>query len=122
MLQVVSLEWSTGTLRCVGRAELTLSGSFADMILLPNARAMGGNQKADLFVLTNPGQLHFYDDASLSALISQRERRPSISVMEFPAVVPSSNPSMTVAKLSKIPTGGDSSKALLEVFHSIIYL
>ncbi|XP_030925506.1 uncharacterized protein LOC115952465 isoform X1 [Quercus lobata] len=115
VLTVVSLEWSTGTLRCVGRAELTLSGSFADMILLPNAGVMGGNQKADLFVLTNPGQLHFYDDASLSALISQRERRPSISAMEFPAVVPSSNPSMTVAKLSKIPTGGDSSKALLEV-------
>ncbi len=86
------------------------------MILLPNAGPMGGNQKADLFVLTNPGKLHFYDDASLSALISQHERRPSISALEFPAVVPSSNPSMTVAKLCRLPTGGDSSKALSEVF------
>uniref|UniRef100_A0A2N9H7E9 V-SNARE coiled-coil homology domain-containing protein n=1 Tax=Fagus sylvatica TaxID=28930 RepID=A0A2N9H7E9_FAGSY len=115
VLTVITLEWSTGTLRCVGRADLTLTGSFADMILLPNAGPMGGNQKADLFVLTNPGKLHFYDDASLSALISQHERRPSISAMEFPAVVPSSNPSMTVAKLCRLPTGGDSSKALSEV-------
>lgn len=115
VLTVITLEWSTGTLRCVGRADLTLTGSFADMILLPNAGPMGGNQKADLFVLTNPGKLHFYDDASLSALISQHERRPSIPAMEFPAVVPSSNPSMTVAKLCRLPTGGDSSKALSEV-------
>ncbi|XP_041023794.1 uncharacterized protein LOC121264600 [Juglans microcarpa x Juglans regia] len=114
VLTVVTLEWSSGTLRCVGRVDLTLPGSFADMLLLSNAGAMGRNQKADLFVLTNPGQLHFYDDASLSALVSQQERRPSISAMKFPAVVPISNPLMTVAKLSKFPTGGDSSKALLE--------
>lgn len=91
------------------------------MILLPNDGPPGSNHKADLFVLTNPGLLHFYDDASLSALISQHERRPSVSAMEFPAVIPLSKPSMTVAKLSKLPTGGNSSKVLLEVFHSIFY-
>jgi syntaxin-binding protein 5 len=89
------------------------------MILLSNDGPVGVNHKADLLVLTNPGLLHFYDDASLSALTSQHERRPSVSAMEFPAVIPLSKPSMTAAKLSKLPTGRDSSKALLEVFHSI---
>ncbi|XP_059428888.1 uncharacterized protein LOC132162629 isoform X1 [Corylus avellana] len=115
VLTVVTLEWSSGKLRCVGRADLTLTGSFAHMILLPNDGPIGGNHKADLFVLTNPGLLHFYDDASLSALVSQHERRPSVSAMEFPAVIPLSKPSMTVAKLCKLPTGRNSSKALLEV-------
>lgn len=87
------------------------------MLLLSNAGAKGCNQKADLFVLTNPGQLHFYDDSSLSAFVSEQERTPSISAMKFPAVVPISNPLMTVAKLCKFPTGGESSKALLEVFN-----
>ena len=57
LVQVLSLEWSSGmeTVRCVGRVDLTLTGSFADMILLPTAGATGSNHKADLFVLTNPG-------------------------------------------------------------------
>lgn len=119
LLQILSLEWSSGveTLRCAGRVELTLVGSFADMILLPTAGATGINQNASLFVLTNPGQLHFYDDASLSALISQQERKSSLSAVEFPAAVPTSDPYMTVAKLSFLHTGGNSSKALSEVLN-----
>ncbi|CBI22805.3 hypothetical protein VitviT2T_011739 [Vitis vinifera] len=117
VLTILSLEWSSGveTLRCAGRVELTLVGSFADMILLPTAGATGINQNASLFVLTNPGQLHFYDDASLSALISQQERKSSLSAVEFPAAVPTSDPYMTVAKLSFLHTGGNSSKALSEI-------
>ncbi|XP_034693950.1 lethal(2) giant larvae protein homolog 1-like isoform X2 [Vitis riparia] len=117
VLTILSLEWSSGveTLRCAGRVELTLVGSFADMILLPTAGATGINQNASLFVLTNPGQLHFYDDASLSALISQQERKSSLSAVEFPAAVPTSDPHMTVAKLSFLHTGGNSSKALSEI-------
>ncbi|PQQ01050.1 uncharacterized protein Pyn_18909 [Prunus yedoensis var. nudiflora] len=86
VLTVLTLEWSPGmgNLRCVGRTDLTLTGSFADMILLPSSGTTGGNHKADVFVLTNPGQLHFYDEASLSALVSQKERNPSISGLEFP--------------------------------------
>lgn len=123
MLQVLTLEWSPGmaNLRCVGRTDLTLTGSFADMILLPSSGTTGGNHKADVFVLTNPGQLHFYDEASLSALVSQKERNPSISGLEFPVVIPTTNPTMTVAKLIRVPTGENLLKALSEVLHERIY-
>lgn len=119
LLQILCLEWSSGdeTLRCAGRVDLTLVGSFADMILLPTAGATGSNQNASLFVLTNPGQLHFYDDVSLSALTSQQDRKSSLSAVEFPAAIPTSDPNMTVAKLSLLHTGGDSPKALSEVFN-----
>ncbi|GJV75242.1 hypothetical protein Tco_1506826 [Tanacetum coccineum] len=48
-LVVLTLEWSARmkTLRCVGRAELTLSGSFSDMRLLLSTR---NNHGADLLV------------------------------------------------------------------------
>ncbi|GJV70725.1 synaptobrevin, WD40/YVTN repeat-like-containing domain protein, partial [Tanacetum coccineum] len=49
VLTVLTLEWSARmkTLRCVGRAELTLSGSFSDMRLLLSTR---NNHGADLLV------------------------------------------------------------------------
>ncbi|ONI03742.1 hypothetical protein PRUPE_6G279100 [Prunus persica] len=117
VLTVLTLEWSPGmgNLRCVGRTDLTLTGSFADMILLPSSGTTGGNHKADVFVLTNPGQLHFYDEASLSALVSQKERNLSISGLEFPVVIPTTNPTMMVAKLIRVPTGENLLKALSEI-------
>ncbi|GAV73566.1 LOW QUALITY PROTEIN: hypothetical protein CFOL_v3_17050, partial [Cephalotus follicularis] len=111
VLSVFTLEWSSGleTVRCASRVDLTLTGSFADMILLPSAGATQGNQQATLFVLTNPGQLHLYDDASLSALLSQMERMASVCAVEFPAVVPTADPCMTMAMFTALPTGGNSS-------------
>ncbi|KAF8396949.1 hypothetical protein HHK36_018585 [Tetracentron sinense] len=116
VLTVLTLEWSSGieTLRCVSRAELTLNGSFADMILVPTAGAVENNHTAALFVLTNPGQVQIYDDASLSALTSQQEKKPSVHAVQFPLVIPTVDPYMTVAKLSLVPAGGKSSKALSE--------
>ncbi|XP_054783752.1 uncharacterized protein LOC129290785 isoform X2 [Prosopis cineraria] len=116
VLTVLTLEWSSGleTIKCVGRADLTLNGSFADMILLPNPGGMGLNSKDDLFILTNPGQMHFYDNVSLSALISQQKMVPSVSALEFPVVIPTVDPSMTVAKLIRMPTELNSSKLLSE--------
>ncbi|OMO97590.1 Lethal(2) giant larvae protein [Corchorus olitorius] len=117
VLTVLSLEWSSGmeTVRCVGRVDLTLSGSFADMILLPNAGATGGNLKADLFVLTNPGQLHLYEDSILSALLSEQERKQFACPVELPMVIPTADPSMTAAKFSVLSTGGNPSKGLSEL-------
>lgn len=105
------------TLRCVGRVDLTLAGSFADMILSPNAGAISSNSNASVLVLTNPGRLHFFDHASLSALSSESERKVSISSVEYPVVIPTTDPIMTVAKLSILTTGENSSKALVEVMH-----
>ena len=110
------------TLRCVGRADLTLTGSFADMILFPSIGSTRTNLKADVFVLTNPGQLHFYDDESLSAMVSQQwqEKKQSFAAIEFPAVIPTTDPALTVAKLIKLPVGENSSKILSEVLHFLI--
>lgn len=117
LFQVLTLEWSSGmeTLRCVGRTDLTLTGSFADMVLVPSAGSSGNNKKTDIFVLTSPGELHFYDDASLSTLTSQQERKPSFSPVEFPAVIPVSDPTITIAKLINLPPGVNSLKTLSEV-------
>ncbi|CAL1400775.1 unnamed protein product [Linum trigynum] len=46
VLTIVTLEWSSSKaerLKCVGRMDLTLTGSFADMIVLPN----GGSSARD---------------------------------------------------------------------------
>ncbi|GJR77184.1 synaptobrevin, WD40/YVTN repeat-like-containing domain protein [Tanacetum coccineum] len=53
VLTVLTLEWSARmkTLRCVGRAELTLSGPFSDMRLLLSTR---NNHDADLLVKKQP--------------------------------------------------------------------
>ncbi|PPD97559.1 hypothetical protein GOBAR_DD05399 [Gossypium barbadense] len=117
VLTVLSLEWSSGmeTVRCIGRVDLTLTGSFADMTLLPTAGATGGNHKADLFVLTNPGQLHLYDGTNLSTLLSEKERKQFAHPVEFPMFIPTADPSMTVGKFSALPAGGISSKCLSEL-------
>ncbi|XP_044473048.1 uncharacterized protein LOC123201555 isoform X2 [Mangifera indica] len=112
VLTVLSLEWSSGmeALTCVGRMDLTLSGSFADMILLPTLGAKGGSHKAELFVLTSPGQLHLYDDAGLSTALSHQEKKPSVSAVEYPGVIPTVDPIMTAAKFIALMTGDNSSK------------
>ncbi|KAM7270636.1 hypothetical protein ACFE04_029850 [Oxalis oulophora] len=113
VLTVLTVEWSSGmeTVKCTGRVDLTLTASFADMILLPRA----GSTKAGVFVLTNPGQIHLYDDGSLSAALSQQERKASVSAVEYPAVVPLAEPSMTVSMLTAFPTVGNASKILSEI-------
>ncbi|XP_061348834.1 uncharacterized protein LOC133294202 isoform X2 [Gastrolobium bilobum] len=117
VLTVLTLEWSSGmeSLRCISRADLTLNGSFADLILLPSPGAMELNSKDDLFVLTNPGQLHFYDNESLSASTSEQKRTPSVSAQEFPLLIPLVDPSLTVAKLTRLPSELNSSRILAEV-------
>ncbi|CAK7343900.1 unnamed protein product [Dovyalis caffra] len=86
VLTVLTLEWSSRmeTVRCTGRVDITLAGSFADMILLPSSGPTEGNHKAALAVLTNPGELRLFDDASLSALLCQQKSKSSVLAMEFP--------------------------------------
>lgn len=122
--QVLTIEWSPRmeVLRCAGRTELKLHGSFADMILLPSSGAAGDGPKADLFVLTNPGKLHFYDESTLSAIIGKTDSKASTSPLEFPAMIPTAEPSMTVSKLIKLPTGGSSTKILSKVLHFLPYI
>lgn len=102
IFQILNLDWSSGieSLKCVGRVDLTLNGSFADMILVPNATATEGYGISSLFVLSNPGQLHFYDDSCLSSLMSQPEKKHSVPAVQYPEVIPTVEPYMTVGKLT----------------------
>lgn len=117
VLTVLTLEWSSRmeTVRCVGRMDITLAGSFADMILLPSSGPTEGNPKAAVSVLANPGQLHLFDDASLSALPSRQKHKASVLTMGFPMVVPTVDPPITVAKFITLPSGGNSSKMFSEI-------
>lgn len=117
VLTVLTIEWSPGmeVLRCAGRTELKLHGSFADMILLSSPGAAGDGPKEDLFVLTNPGKLHFYDESMLSEIIGKTDSKLPVSPLEFPAMIPTAEPSMTTSKLIKLPIEGSSTKILSEL-------
>ncbi|OMO75995.1 Synaptobrevin [Corchorus olitorius] len=116
VLTILSLEWPCGieSLKCVGRVDLTLHGSYADTVLLPTVGEMesGGNL---LFVLTNPGQLHVYDDACLAAFMSQQEKNPCVSSGQYVMPIPTVAPCMTVSKLVLLYRDGELSKALSKV-------
>ncbi|KAM1406799.1 hypothetical protein ACFXTH_001430 [Malus domestica] len=103
VLTVLSLDWSSGieSLKCVGRTDLKLNGSFADIVLLPTAGATE-NSGALLFVLTNQGQLHVYDKACLLALMSQQKEKTAVPAVQYPVLLPTIEPYMTVAKLSLV--------------------
>lgn len=115
LLQILSLDWSSGikSLKCVGRVDLTLIGSFADIVLLPYV----GERKrgTSLYVLANPGQLHAYDNAYLSGLMSQQEKVSSSSGVQYPMVIPNIEPRVMVAKLGFVHKEGKVFGALDEV-------
>ena len=115
-MQILSLDWSSGieNLKCVGRLDLTLNGSFADMILLPKSGVPGSRESTSLFLLTSPGQLHVYDDACLSTLMSEHERKSHAPAVQYPVVMPTVEPCMTVGKLSFVH-GHGKARAFCEV-------
>ncbi|KAF7830935.1 lethal(2) giant larvae protein-like protein SRO77 isoform X1 [Senna tora] len=116
VLTVLSVDWSSGieSLKCTGRIDVTLNGSFADMVLLasdcPSDRACNM-----LYVLTNPGQLHLYDNACLCSLMSQQEKNASVPSMQYPMVIPTLEPYMTTAKLGVVYGDGKPFRALSEI-------
>lgn len=104
-----------GALKCIGRADIKLPGSFADMILLSGGGTTGSIHNVDVFLLTNPGKLHLYDHADIHNLMSQQEGKAMIPGLEYKAFIPMSDPLMTVAKLVKLPPGECLLKDLVEV-------
>ena len=120
LMQMLALDWSSGLggLKCVGRVDLTLSSSFADMVLSPIASSRQSG--VFLFLLTNPGQLQAYDDTSLASLMSQKENNSSASPLPYPMVVPTMDPRMTVAVFAALNVNDKLSLALSEVVPSQI--
>ncbi|KAI3470889.1 hypothetical protein Pfo_027552 [Paulownia fortunei] len=101
VLTILDLDWSSGLakLKCVERVDLTLHGSFADVIITSNAYKVDNSNATSLFVLTNPGQLHFYEYASLSILKSEKGKNHSIHAFQYHSIIPTVEPYMTVGKL-----------------------
>lgn len=118
VITILTLEWSSGieTLKCVGRVDLTLSGSFADTILLPTTGATTPDGKAALFVLMSPGQLNLFDCSTLADLVSKEEKKVSLSAKDFPVELPTVDPSMTATKLTQLHSDGNLTELLQEFF------
>lgn len=102
------------SLNCVDRMDITLNGSFADMVLIPKSGISEISSTDVVFVLTNPGQLHVYEGSKLFNI--SQEQVPSFRPKNFPMTVPTIEPCISAAKHYLLPIGGSNLKALLEVF------
>ncbi|KAL2500491.1 transducin family protein/WD-40 repeat family protein [Forsythia ovata] len=104
VVTVLSLEWSSGmeAVKCTGRLDLTLTSSFADMLLIPSAGMTRTDENAALFVLSNPGRMQIYNCVNLSSSTSLPEKELLDSAVNFPAGIPTVDPLMTVAELFHI--------------------
>ncbi|CAA2983226.1 isoform 5 of syntaxin-binding 5-like [Olea europaea subsp. europaea] len=101
VLTILDLDWSPGliNLKCVDRVDLALHGSFADVIALSDPYEADINDLTSLFLLTNPGQLHFYDYPSLSTFKSGLEKNQSVHAVQYHSIIPTVEPCMTLGKL-----------------------
>ncbi|GAV76073.1 Synaptobrevin domain-containing protein [Cephalotus follicularis] len=120
VLTVLGVDYSSGieSLKCASRVDLTLNGSFADMALLQSAGLMTTNSTS-LIILANPGNLHFYSDDCLSALMSQQSKNTSISSVQFPTVIPITEPYMTVGRIGILNRDVKSSRAFSEIVSAV---
>lgn len=84
------------------------------MVLLSAAGTME-NGDTSLFTLTNQGQLHVYNNACLSALMSQQKNKTCGPAAQYPVFIPTIEPCMTVAKLALVDRDGEYSSALSKV-------
>ncbi|KAI4372923.1 hypothetical protein MLD38_011103 [Melastoma candidum] len=93
VLTILSLQWARGleNVKCLGRMDLTLTGSFADMALLPTA-----------------------DEVETE--ISHGERKATVSPSAYTMVIPNVEPLITVAKLGVV----DSDRTLSSVLSKIV--
>ncbi|KAL5664098.1 hypothetical protein ACJX0J_024206, partial [Zea mays] len=98
---VLSQESTAGleSKRCMSRTDLKLVGSFADMILIPDTRVPDKRRTSALFILTNPGQLNFYDGGSLFSVQNSKEGNPLPEAQKFPVAIPTLDPNITVTGL-----------------------
>ncbi|CAA0811101.1 transducin family protein / WD-40 repeat family protein [Striga hermonthica] len=101
VLTILDLDWSSGLakLKCIERFDLALHGSFADVITISNPYKMDNDHMMSFFVLTNPGQLHFYQYSYLSILKSNRRINHSVHALQYYSVIPTAEPYMTLGKL-----------------------
>ncbi|TKY56875.1 Lethal(2) giant larvae protein-like SRO77 [Spatholobus suberectus] len=116
VLTVLSIDWSCGieNLKCTGRVDVALHGSFADMALLSSDCHTEGACNM-LFVLTSPGQLDLYDNDCLSSMMSQQEKKASAPTMQYPILIPTLEPHVTTARLDVVCQDVKLFRALFEI-------
>lgn len=94
--------------------DLKLDGSFADMILIPDTGVPDKIRTSALFILTNPGQLNFYDGGALFSARKSEEEYAQPEAQKFPVVVPTIDPSITVTNMYSL-TGREHPSISLKV-------
>ncbi|KAG9157898.1 hypothetical protein Leryth_000073 [Lithospermum erythrorhizon] len=117
VVTILSLEWAPGkqNLECLTCEVLKLDGSFADAVLLPNSAKTGSYSDPAVCILTSPGKLQLFDSFDTSASAPRKERNIFVSTIDFPVVIPTMSPSMTVARLFCLPADGSSLKSLSKI-------
>ncbi|XP_052162522.1 uncharacterized protein LOC127779694 [Oryza glaberrima] len=117
VLTVLSLESTTGleSTRCMSRMDLRLDGSFADMILISDSGFPYKSRTSAVFILTNPGQLNFYDGGALFSVPKTEEGKAQIEAQKFPVTVPTTDPNITVTNLYSL-NGRESQSIPLKKF------
>lgn len=81
--------------------DLTLHGSFADLRLLSKAGA-SENTNCTLCILTNPGQLHIYDDIDSSNITLEPDNKSLVHSVPFRSAVHTMEPLMTIGQLHSV--------------------
>ncbi|KAJ0546468.1 putative transcription factor WD40-like family [Helianthus annuus] len=113
VLTILNLEFSSGleALKCVKRLDLTLNGSYADIELVRTPES----SDTTLFVLTNPGQLHVYNDECLTGLISAPDMKHAVNAVQCPVTIPTVEPYMTISKLCLVDNNDGLQRVLKEI-------
>ncbi|KAK4403399.1 Syntaxin-binding protein 5 [Sesamum angolense] len=116
VLTILDLDWSSGLakLKCIERVDLRLHGSFSDVLVISNPYKGQNKMTTSVFVLTNPGLLHFYEYASLSTLKPERGKNHSVHAFQYHSVIPTVEPYMTVGELFMISSERNNFYALSE--------
>jgi hypothetical protein len=94
--------------------DLRLDGSFADMILISDSGFLYKSRTSAVFILTNPGQLNFYDGGALFSVPKSEEGKAQIEAQKFPVTVPTTDPNITVTNLYSL-NGRESQSIPLKV-------
>ncbi|KAK4436503.1 Syntaxin-binding protein 5 [Sesamum alatum] len=116
VLTILDLDWSSGLakLKCIERVDLRLHGTFSDVLVISNAYKSENKMATSVFVLTNPGLLHFYEYASLSTLKPEKGKNNSVHAIQYHSVIPTVEPYMTVGELFMISSERNNFYALSE--------
>ncbi|KAI3731155.1 hypothetical protein L1987_62338 [Smallanthus sonchifolius] len=112
VLTILNLDFSSGleALKYVKRLDLTLNGSYADIELVRAPES----SNTTLFVLTNPGQLHAYDDECLTGLVSAPDMKHAVNAVQYPVTLPTVEPYMTISKLCLVDNNEGLQRVLKE--------